>query len=159
MFHAKFHIVWFILYPHFLEMAKVLPSMAKTWCPNGSWNWFFLNLNQCAQGCSMQNFTQLDVSSSPLSQKWMNMALLWPQHGPHIFLQIGSTWILINVPSNVPCQISYFWVYPVIPFPRNDQNMALLWPKDGHHMVLKISSFWIIIIVPGDAPCQISQFW
>ena len=35
-----------------------------------------------------------------------NMALLWPKHGPHMVLQIGSSWILINVPRDAPCQIS-----------------------------------------------------
>ena len=27
------------------------------------------------------------------------MALLWPKHGPHMILQIGSSRILINVPE------------------------------------------------------------
>ena len=33
--------------------------MAKTWSSHGPSNWFFLNLNQCAQGCSMPNFRVL----------------------------------------------------------------------------------------------------
>merc|ERR1712082_267714 len=30
--------------------------MAKPWSSHGPPNWFFLNNNQCAQGCSMPNF-------------------------------------------------------------------------------------------------------
>ena len=74
-------------------------------------------------------------------------------------LKIGSSWILINVPSDVPCQISHCWVYPVTPFPRNGQNITLLWPKHSPHMVLYFVFSWIIINVPRDAPCQSSQFW
>ena len=33
--------------------------MAKTWSSHGPWNWFFLNLNQYTQGCSMPNFRVL----------------------------------------------------------------------------------------------------
>ena len=33
--------------------------MAKTWSSHGPSNWFFLNLNQYAQGCFMPNFTLL----------------------------------------------------------------------------------------------------
>ena len=74
-------------------------------------------------------------------------------------LQICSSWILINVIRDVPCQISHFWVYPVSPFPRNGQNMALLWPKHGPHMVLLIGSSWILINVPRDISYQKSNFW
>ena len=31
-------------------------EMTKTWSTHGPSSWFFLNLNQCAQGCSMPNF-------------------------------------------------------------------------------------------------------
>ena len=80
---------------------------------------------------------------APLPKNGQNMALLWqnmvhtwssqswPKHGLHLVLKIGSTWILINMPRDVPCQISHCWVYPVVPFLRNGQNMALLWPKHG----------------------------
>ena len=182
--------------------------MAKTWSSHGSWNWSFLNLYHCAQGCSMPNFTILGVSHSPLflemAKIWPfygqnmvvtwsfelvlpeslpmcpgmlhtkfqnsqcvpwspfprngpNMALLWPKHGPHMVLQIGSSRILIIVPRDILCQISHCWVYPVVPFPRNGQNLALLGPKHGPQMVLQISSSWILINVPKDAPCQISE--
>ena len=52
------------------------------------------------------------------------MALFWPKHGPHMVLHIGSSWFIINVPRDAPCQISQFWVYPIVPFP-------LKWPKYG----------------------------
>ena len=45
--------------PLFLEMAKYVPFMAKTWSSHGPSNWFFLNLNQCAKGNSMPNFRVL----------------------------------------------------------------------------------------------------
>ena len=81
-----------------------------------------------------------------------NMVLTWS-------LQLGFSWILIIVPSDVTSQISQCWVYPVAPFPRNGQNLALLWPKHGPHMILLIGSSWILIIVPSDAPCRISLCW
>ena len=84
---------------------------------------------------------------------------LWPKHSPHLVLKIGSSWILINVPRDVPCQISHCWVYPVAPFPINGQNMALLWPKNCPQMVLNIRPSWILITVPRDVPCQFSHDW
>ena len=84
---------------------------------------------------------------------------LWPKHGPHLVLEIGSSWILINVPGDVPCQISHCWVYPVVPFLKNGQNMALLWQKHGPHMVFQIGSSWILINVPRDVLSQISHCW
>ena len=88
-----------------------------------------------------------------------NLALLWPKHIPNMVPQIGSSLILIDVPRDVPCQISLCWVYAVAPFPRNGKNMALLLPKYGPHMVHQIDSSWILINVPGDVPSQISQCW
>ena len=85
------------------------------------------------------------------------MALLLAKHGLHMFLDIGSSWISINVSRGVTCQISYCWVYPEAPFHRNGQNMALFWPEHGLHMVLKIGSSWILINVPRDIPCNISH--
>ena len=73
MLHAKFHIAGFILKLPFIEMALY----GKTLFSHGLSNWFFLNFNQCAQGCYMPNFTLL-------------------------------------------------WVYPVDPFPKNNQNMAFM---------------------------------
>ena len=87
------------------------------------------------------------------------MALLWPKHGLHLVLQIGSSWIIINVPRNVPNQISTCWVYPVAHTPKNCKTMAFLWPKHGPHLVLQIGPSWIKINIPSDDPCQISQFW
>ena len=71
-------------------------------------------------------------------------------------LKIGSSWILINVPRDVPCQILHCWVYPVAPFLKWPKY-GLLWSKHGPHMVLKIGSSWILINVPRDVPCQISH--
>ena len=55
---------------------------------------------------------------SPLSKKW-------PKHGHHMVLKIGSSWIFINLPRDVPCQISHCCMYPLAPLPRNGQ----IWPK------------------------------
>ena len=67
----------------------------------------------------------------PIPRSEKNISILWPKHGPHMDLQIGSSWISIIVPRNFPWQSSHCWVSPVAPFPRNGQNMALLWPEDG----------------------------
>merc|ERR1711954_525706 len=68
--------------------------MAKTWSSHCPSNWFFLNLNQCAQGCPMPYFTFLGVSCSPLSWKWPKhgpfMAKKWSSHGP-------SSWFFLNL--------------------------------------------------------------
>ena len=55
----------------------------------------------------------------------------WLKYGPHLALQIGSSWIIINMPRDVPCKISHCWVYPVVSFLKNGQNRALLFPKHG----------------------------
>ena len=88
-----------------------------------------------------------------------NIITLLPKHGPHIVLKMGSSWILINVPRDAPCQISLCWLNPVAPFPRNGHNVALLWPKHGPYMVLKMGSSWTSISVPRDVPCQILHCW
>ena len=85
------------------------------------------------------------------------MALLWPKHGPHMVLQIGSSSILINVPRDISWQISHCWVYPVATYPTKGKNMTLLWPKHSLRMVLQVGCSWILIIVPRDVPCQISH--
>ena len=108
--------------PLSLKWPKYGPFMAKTWSSHGPSNWFFLNLNHCAQGCSLPNFTLLGVSCNPFHRNGQNMALLWAKHGPHMVLQIGSSWILINVPRDVPCQITHCWVYHVAPIPRYGQT-------------------------------------
>ena len=69
------------------------------------------------------------------------MALLWQKHGPHMVVQISSSWIKINVPWDVPCQNQHCWVYLLVIFPRNGQNIALLWPKHGPNKVLWIVFF------------------
>ena len=58
---------------------------------------------------------------------------LWSKHGPHLVLKISSSWILIKVTRDVPCQISHCWVYPVVPFPQK-------WPKHGPFMAKTWSS-------------------
>ena len=140
-------------------MAKIGPLYCQNMIWHGHSNGFVLNLNQCAKGCSMPNFTLLGVSCSPISYKWPKYGPLWPNNGPLMVLKIGPSWILINVPRDVPCKISLFFVYSVAPLPRNGQNMALLWPKHGAHMVLQICSAWILIDVSRDVVCQISHYW
>ena len=97
------------------------------------------------------------IQWSPFPRNGQNMALLWPKHGPHMVLQIGSSWIIIDVPRDASCQISRFWVYPIVPFSSKWQKYGLFRPKHGPHMVLQIGSSWILINVPRDAPCQISE--
>ena len=71
----------------FLKMAKIWPFMAKTWSSYGPSKYFFLNYNQCAQGCSLANFTILCVSHSPL---YLEMAKICPFYGQSMVL----TWSL-----------------------------------------------------------------
>ena len=49
------------------------------------------------------------------------------KHGPHMVLKFAYSGIVINVPRDVPCQISHCWVHPVAPFPKIGQNMVLIW--------------------------------
>ena len=88
------------------EMAKIWPYYGQTWSSHCPSNGFILNLNQCAKGWSMPNFTLMDKSCSPFCMKLQKMWLLWPKHGSLMVLQISSSWILINVPGDAPCQIS-----------------------------------------------------
>ena len=53
------------------------------------------------------------------------MAKILLKHGPHMVLKINSSQVIINVPRDVPCQISHCQVYPVAPFPGNGKNIAL----------------------------------
>ena len=85
------------------------------------------------------------------------MATLLPKHGPHIVLQMGSSWILTNEPRDALCQISHCCLNPAAPFPRNGQIIALIWSKHKLHVVFQIASSWTLINVPKDAPCQISH--
>ena len=128
MFHAKFHIAGFILQPPFLEEAKIWLYMAKTWSSQCSQNWFLLNLDQCAQGCSMQNFTLLGVSLSPLSQKWPKYGHLrpfraktWSSHGP-------SNWFFLNLNQCAQvCSMPNFTILGVSHCPFF-LEMAKIWP-------------------------------
>ena len=60
--------------------------IAKTWSSNGPSNGFFLNLNQCAKGCSMQNFTFLGVSHSLL---FPEIEKIWSFYGQNMV----PTWL------------------------------------------------------------------
>merc|ERR1711954_349399 len=84
------------------------------------------------------------------------MAILWPKHGPLLVLQIGSSLIIINVPWDAPCQISQFWVYPIVPISEN-------WPKYGPFMAKTWSSHgpsnWFFLNHNQYAPgCSMSNF-
>ena len=50
-------------------------NMALLWPKHGPSNWYFLNLNHCAQGCSIPNFTLLGLSCSPFPRNGQKMAL------------------------------------------------------------------------------------
>ena len=73
-------------------------------------------------------------------------------------LQIDSSWIFIIVPRDAPCQISQFWVYPIVPFPWKQ-------PKYGPFIAKTLSShgpsnwFFLNLNVPRDVQCQISPCW
>ena len=54
------------------------------------------------------------------------MAFLWPKHGPHMVLKISSSWILINVPRDVPCQIQSPSIYIIRYFQLFDSVTQLL---------------------------------
>ena len=69
----------------------------------------------------------------PFPRNGQNMALLQPKVVPHMVLWIGSSWIIIVVPRDAPCQISQFWVYPIVHF-------SYKWPKYGHFMAKTLSS-------------------
>ena len=111
-----------------------------------SFSFFFLNINRALsdrinynmtrglQLCPVFHFTTQWISNPRNGQ---NMTFLWPKHGPHMILQMGFSWILIDVPRDAPCQISFCWLNPVAPSLRNGTNVVLLWPKHGPHMVLQ----------------------
>ena len=52
----------------------------------------------------------------PPFQKWPKYGPIIAKHGPHMVHQIGSSRIIIIVPRDDPCQISQFWVHPIVPF-------------------------------------------
>ena len=125
------------------------------WYSHGPSNWFFLNLNHCAQGCYMSKFTLLGLSCSPFFQKWPKYCPLWLKYGPHMVLKIGSPWNLINVPRDVACQFYIAGCILKTPF----LEIPKTWPFYGQNMVLKIDSSWILIIEPRDVACQITHCW
>ena len=91
---------------------------------------------------------------SPFPRNGQNMALSWPKDGPHMVLKISSSWIIINVPREAPCDNSQIRVYPIVPASKK-------WPKYGPYMAKTWSRIVLqinLIDVPMDAPCQISQF-
>merc|ERR1711954_618466 len=107
--------------------------MALLWPNHGPSNWFFLNHNQCAQGCSMPNFTNMGVSHSPLSLKmakiWPFMAKTWSSHGP-------SDWFFLNHTHCAQgCSMLNFTILGVSPSPLF-LEMAKIWPFYGQNMVL-----------------------
>ena len=71
-----------------LEMAKIWPIYGQNMVLPWFIKLFFLNYNQCAQGCSMPNFAILGVSYSP---PFLKTAKIWPKHGPHMVRQISSS--------------------------------------------------------------------
>merc|ERR1712081_66465 len=123
-------------------MAKIWP-MAKTWSSHGPKNCFFLNYNQCAQGCSMAYFTILGVSHSPLSLEiakiWPFMAKTWSSHGP-------LNWLFLNhnlcsqgwsMPNFIILGVSHIALL---------LEMAKIWPLYGQNMVLTWS---FELVLPG----------
>ena len=89
----------------------------------------FQNKTRGLQLCPVFHFTTQWFSNPRCGQ---NMTTLLPKHGPHMVLQMGSSWILTNVPRDAPCQISLFCLNPVAPFPKNGENMACY----GQNLVL-----------------------
>ena len=75
------------------------------------------------------------IPSSLYPRNGQNMALLWPKDVPHMVLQIGSSWIILNVPRYAPCQILQFRVHPIVPFskklPKYGPFMAKTWSSHG----------------------------
>ena len=70
------------------------------------------------------------------------MALLWPKHGPHMVLQIGSSLITLDVPKYASYQISNCLLYSLALFPKHGQNMVY-----GQKMVLT----WSFKLVPPES--------
>ena len=140
-------------------LSQEWKNMAPLWPKHGPHMFLqtsFLNLIQCAQQCSMPNFTIL----GPL---FLEMAKIWPFYGQNMVLTLSFKLSLPESYSMCPgmlyAKFNNFGCIPQSPFPRNGQNMALLWSKHGPHMVLQNGSSWILIIVPRDVPGQISHCW
>ena len=110
-----------------------LPIWRTMWgpcfCHKGAMFWPFLGMGAMGytQQCEIWHGTSLGTLI-----RIQEKSTLLTKHVPHMVLQMGSSWFLINMPGDAPCQISHCWVYLVAPFPRNGQNMALY----GKNMVL-----------------------
>ena len=126
-----YHIV-----PFSWKWPKYGPFIDKIWSSHGLLNNFFLNHNQCAQGCSMPNFTNLGVSHCPL---FLEKAKIWPFYGQNMVLTWSVKLVLPESLSICPGRLHAKFHYTgSIPSPRTGQNVALFWPKHGPHMVLQI---------------------
>merc|ERR1711954_513283 len=107
--------------------------MARPWSSHYHPNWFFLNHNLCAQGCSMPNFTILGVSHSAL---FLQMAKIWPFYGQNMVL----TWSFKFVfPDYNQCAQGWsmpnFTILGVSHSPLS-LEMAKIWPFYCQNMVL-----------------------
>ena len=114
-------------------MAKKGPFDGQDIVLTWSFILIFLNHSQCAQGCSMPNFTIIGVSHSLLSLEmakiWPFMAKTWSSHCP-------SNWLLLN--HNQISQgwsMSNFIILGVSHSPLF-LEMAKIWPLYGQNMVL-----------------------
>ena len=116
--------------PVFQEMDKMLHFMAQTWYSHGYLIWFFLNLNQCGQGCSMK-----------ISHSWMYPVTPFPRNGQNMALygqNMLLTWSLKLVFLN-PNQCAQGCSLPNIPLldvscsPHSYKwpKYGPLWPKHG----------------------------
>merc|ERR1711954_159100 len=83
MIHAKFQILGESLSLLFLKNGQNRALLWPKHDPHMVLQIIFLNHNQCAQGCSMPNFTNLGVSHCPL---FLEMAKIWPFYGQNMVL-------------------------------------------------------------------------
>ena len=93
MIHAKIPFAGWILKLPLQESLQCCPFITQKWSSLGPLHRLFLNLNQHSQECSMPNFTILGVSCSPI---FLEMAKIWPFHGPNMLLIWSSNWFLRN---------------------------------------------------------------
>ena len=131
--------------PNFLLLGASFSPLSKKWPKHGPLIIVPREVTRQISHCWVFPVAPLPKNGQNMALLWQNMVHTWsspswPKHGLHLVLKIGSTWILINMPRDVPCQISHCQVYPVVPFLKNGQNMALLLPKHGPHMVVQIGS-------------------
>ena len=78
------------------KWPKYCPFLAKIWSSHCPSNWFFLNLNQFAQECSMLNFTLLGLSCCPFFLETAKICPFygktWSSHGPSNWLFLNPNW-------------------------------------------------------------------